>query len=261
MENLQGKAIKFKLVKGIVLMDGKIDHISGYFALDTGATQTVLNKAYCRISDRGVKEESTAITFDNGTQNSRIVSKENALLTIADKEIEVADPLFMDMAYVEVPLRTEDSKLVFLGSVGADMIGKERLIVDYIHKQVIFNAENVLKNAKVVQLSVEKLPIIELEIQEKSYRFVLDTGASNFVIDQSVAPMEVIGNSSDAEAPYYIKALRFAGKTYSNLTGIVTDLSAVRKALSVDGIIGYQLLKDYICCFDYKAGLLYLSQE
>lgn len=30
--------------------------------------------------------------------------------------------------------------------------------------------------------------------------------------------------------------------------------------LHVDGIIGYQLLKDYVCCFDYKDKLLYLAQ-
>jgi hypothetical protein len=56
-----------------------------------------------------------------------------------------------------------------------------------------------------------------------------------------------------------IKSLHFAGREYQNLKGMVTDLSAVRDALHVDGIIGYQLLGDYICCFDYKAGRLYLT--
>lgn len=101
---------------------------------------------------------------------------------------------------------------------------------------------------------------MELEIQQRTYRFVLDTGANHFVMDQAAAPMEVIGSSADKEAPQNIKSLHFAGKEYNNITGIVTDLSSLRNMLHVDGIIGYQLLKDYVCCFDYKDELLYLAQ-
>jgi predicted aspartyl protease len=258
MKNLQGKVIIFELVKGIALIPGKIDNICGYFALDTGATQTTLNKAHCGAVNTAAEK---AITFDNGTQSSEIASMDKALLTVANTEIEVANPSVMDMTYVEVPLRTENPDLVFLGSIGADMIGTERLVVDYIHKQAIFHADKVPSNAKEIPLSVETLPIVEIEMQDKAYRFVLDTGANQFALDQAVAPMEIICDSDDADAPHCIKSLRFAGREYQNITGVVTDLSSVRDALHVDGIIGYQLLKDYICCFDYKAGRLYLSQE
>lgn len=257
MKALHGEAA-FELVKGIALIPGKLDNVFGYFALDTGATQTVLNKTYCGVADTKAEK---AITFDKGTKNSDILRKNRVLLTVADKEIEVTNPLIMDMAYVEIPLRSEKPELVFLGSIGADLIGTERLIVDYIHKQAFFQADEALKNAKEVQLFAEKLPVIEVEIQEKAYRFVLDTGASHFVMDQSIAPMEAICNSSDADAPHCIKSLRFAGREYQNIAGMVTDLASVRNALHVDGIIGYQLLRYYICCFDYKAGRLYLSQE
>jgi hypothetical protein len=258
MNQLQGKPIAFRLVKGIVLIPGKIDNIAGYFALDTGATQTILNKAHCGAVNTAAEE---AITFDNGTQSSEIASMDKALLTVADSEIEVASPCVMDMTYVEVPLRAENPDLVFLGSIGADMIGTERLVVDYIHKQAIFHAGEVPANAKEVPLSIEILPIAEIEIQEKFYRFVLDTGANQFAMDQAVAPMDVIDESGDAEVPHCIRSLRFAGREYQNIMGIVTDLTSVREALHVDGIIGYQLLKNDICCFDYRAGRLYLSQE
>jgi hypothetical protein len=258
MKKLQGKEIPFELVKGIALISGKIDNICGYFALDTGATQTVLNKTYCCLTDATVEK---AITFNNGTQSSELASKDKVLLTVGDTEIEVDNPVIMDMTYVETPLRDENPKIVFLGSIGADMIGKERLIVDYIHKLAIFYADKVPANAKEIPLFVEILPIVEVEIQEKSYRFVLDTGANHFVMDQSVAPMEAICDSTDEDAPHCMKSLRFAGREYQNITGMVTDLTALREDLPIDGIIGYQLLKDDICCFDYGAGRLYLSQE
>jgi hypothetical protein len=261
MKNLEGKVITFELVKGIALIPGKIDNTDGYFALDTGATQTILNKEHCGVADITFEE---AITFDKGTQSSAIASMDKALLTVDGTEIEVVSPNVMDMTYVEVPFRAENPNLVFLGSIGEDIIGTERLVVDYIHKQAIFHADEVPENAKEVPLSVEMLPIVEVEIQEKSYRFVLDTGANQFAMDQAVAPMDVIDDSSDFaddEAPHCIRSLRFAGREYQNITGMVTDLTSVREALHVDGIIGYQLLKDYICCFDYRAGRLYLAKE
>lgn len=166
----------------------------------------------------------------------------------------------MDMDYVERPLRETRPTLAFLGSIGADILGVGRLIIDYPHRQVIFRAAKIPESDKVVKLSIEKLPIVELEIHQRTYRFVLDTGANHFVMDQAAAPMEAIGSSADKEAPQNIKSLRFAGKEYNNITGIVTDLSSLRNMLHVDGIIGYQLLKDYVCCFDYKDELLYLAQ-
>lgn len=131
---LQGKVIPFELVKGIVLIPGKADGVPGHFALDTGATQTVLNKTHCGAADAKTRE---AITFDNGTQNSALASKERALLEIEGEEIERNDPALMDMTYVETPLRSEKAGLVFLGSIGADLLGTGRLVVDYIHKKAV----------------------------------------------------------------------------------------------------------------------------
>lgn len=257
MSTREEKKAAFELIDGIILVSGEIENVSGYFAIDTGAAQTVLNKIYCDLATNVVEKE--AITFDNGTQNSGIMVKDTERISVSGEEIELNNVSIMDMDYVERPLRKTKPGVVFLGSIGADILGGGCLIIDYPRKRVIFSAAKIPENAKVVKLSIEKLPIVELEIQQKTYRFVLDTGANHFVMDQATAPMEAICSSSDKDEPQNIKSLHFAGKEYKNITGIVTDLSSLRNMLHVDGIIGYQLLKDHVCCFDYKNGLLYLA--
>ena len=347
------KKVAFELIDGIILVSGEIKNVSGYFAVDTGATQTVLNKTCigvqgatavfgramqhrwlchppCLPSGRlrrlsrhrrrlaaensegplgaptgglarpqgesrltpaepenaasvpvgtpsGVVSplytdtyihsttnivEKKAITFDNSTQSSGISMKDTESISVSGEKIELNNVNIMDMDYVETPLRKAKPTLSFLGSIGADILGVGRLIIDYPRKQVVFGATKTPENAKMIKLSfTSKLPIAELKIQQKIYHFVLDTGANQFVMDQAAAPMEMICSSSDIDAPQNIKTLEFAGKKYNNIHGIVTDLSPLRKKLhvDVDGIIGYQLLKDYVCCFDYGSELLYLA--
>lgn len=258
MEKRQEKKAAFELIDGIILVAGAINGISGHFAVDTGATRTVLNRTYCAQATDAT--ETNAVTFDGGMQSSEISRKDKEIISVAGEEIELKSVPIMDMDYVERPLRKTNANLVFLGSIGADMLGVGRLIIDYHHHQVIFNAAKIPENAETVKLFVEKLPIVALEIQQSTFRFVLDTGANHFVMDQAAAPKEAIAPSSDKDEPHSIKSLRFAGKEYKNLTGIVTDLSSLREQLHVDGIIGYQILKEYVCCFDYADGLLYLAQ-
>lgn len=250
------KTVAFELVDGIALIRGKIGDTAGHFALDTGAAQTVFNQTYCDTANAAAKE---AITFDGGTQSSKVSSGDSIRFTLSDEEIELKKPLLMDMTYAETPLRKEKPDLIFLGSIGADRLGTGLFLMDYPQRQAVFQADAVPASAKEIRLSVEKLPVVELEIQQKPYRFVLDTGANHFAMDRTVTPVEFICDSGDADAPHCIPSLTFAGMEYQNLTGMVTDLSAVRDALQVDGIIGYQLLKDYVCCFDYENERLYLK--
>lgn len=164
----------------------------------------------------------------------------------------------MDMSYVETPLRTIKPGLCFLGSIGADLIGKDRLLIDYNDKHLVLNAPAFPEDAKKVKLSVDRLPIIELTVNDKNYRFVLDTGANHFVMDHSIAPLNQMISAPDGSGTFAIPSILFAGSEYQDVVGLVADLSAMRQTIPVDGIIGYQLLKDNICGFDFKHEYLYL---
>ena len=259
MAERQERKAAFELIDGIILVPGAIKDTSGYFAIDTGAVQTVLNRIYCASAPGSEIKE--ALTFNGGMKPSDISTGSAEKISVAGWEITLSSALTMDMDYVERPLRKGRDDLVFLGSIGADILGTGLLLIDYPNKQLDFCVSKIPEHAKRVKMIIEKLPTVELEIQQRTFRFVMDTGANHFVMDREAVPMGAIVASSDKDAPQMLKSLHFAGREYRNITGMTADLSAVRDKLQaqVDGIIGYQLLKEYLCCFDYKNEWRYLA--
>jgi len=251
------QTFRFELVEGIPLIPGTCGETFGCFAFDTGATQTVLNQAHC-AAEALPMEGHSAVTFDNGTQSSGVSALHQAHLTLDGCPVELEHPTMMDMTYVEAPLQKSKEGLCFLGSIGADLIGQSRMLIDYPAGRVTLDATEIPPFTASVPLLLERLPIIELELAGSTYRFVLDTGANHFVMDASVAPAHLFQPAPEEPGLHILPPLSFAGMTYEGLTGMLTDLTQVRSALHVDGIIGYQLLKDHAWCFDAPGRALLL---
>lgn len=245
-----------ELVDGIVLVPGSVNGLEGHFALDTGATETVLNATYCDGARGG--EGEPALTFDSSVQSSATLTADEASISFCDEVHELRGATLIDMGYVETPLRAVKSDLRLLGSIGTDLIGRGRLLIDYVHASIVLDAAPFPEGARKVPLYAELLPVVELSLQDQSFRFVLDTGANGFVMDRSVAPMDQLAAPTERDGLYVIPSLSFAGMEYQDVSGMVADLSAVREAVPVDGIIGYQLLRDQVCGFDFDEGQLYL---
>lgn len=254
----ENHTVSFELVDGIILIPGRVGSAEGHFAFDTGATKTVLNSAYCKQSSDA--DDKSAVTFDAGTQSSRIGTADETVVSFGGLEATLQSQPVMDMAYVEQPLRASMPELCFLGSIGAELIGKGRLIVDYPSRKIVFNALEIPAGAIETALSVELLPLVELEIGGEAFRFILDTGANHYVFDQTRAPMQLL-SAPDENGLRSIPSLVFAGEEYRDISGLVTDLSSVREAVPADGIIGYQVLNGHICCFDFENGRLYLARR
>lgn len=257
MVSEQNKRVAFELVDGIVLLPGMVGETKGFFAFDTGATRTVINQKYCDM-DKALSADKDAITYDNDTKSSKVSKLEKITISYADEDTVIDNPTVMDMTYVETPLKKSKDDVVFLGSIGADLIGKNPLIVDYVNKEIVFNASEVPVSLKKYPIKVEMLPVIELGLGESKYRFVLDTGANHFLMDKESAPSDYVLSNNEAGATHIIPAFHFEDQEYKDITGVVTDISAIKNALHVDGVIGYQLLKDRICYFDYKSESLYM---
>lgn len=251
------KTVIFELVDGIVLIPGRVGNTEGFFAFDTGATRTVINQNYCDMGNASVMEKE-AITFNNATKGSKVSKLDTVHIFYTDIETVIEKPTIMDMTYVETPLRKTKEDIVFLGSIGADLIGREALIIDYVDKKIVFNASKVPSSLKKYPMKVEILPLIELGIGASKYRFVLDTGANHFLMDKDSAPLDYFIPDSTGGVTHKIPELFFEDLEIKDITGVVTDISALKNALHIDGIIGYQLLKDKVCFIDYKSESLYM---
>jgi predicted aspartyl protease len=116
------------------------------------------------------------------------------------------------------------------------------------------------------------VPIVEVEVNGLGpLRFILDTGASMTVITPAAA--QVAGIKPTRQKPTAVgaggqsparlaKLKRFRVGTHAarDLEVVILNLSHVEKPLGIklDGIIGYNFLRDCILTIDYPHRMLYL---
>lgn len=254
------KTLSFRLEKGIIMIPGSVNGKKGHFAFDTGATRTALN--LCQI-DGGLNVEGNAIIFDQSTQSFGVQVLESAELVLDTLVMERGGLTLMDMSYVEKPMRKHFPDLVFLGAIGHDIIRDWRVLIDYPARRIVINPEKLPEEMRTITFVKNLLPIIKLDVSGREYCFILDTGANAFLFDKNAAPMSEIEfvEAEEGEAPQQIRRLSFAGQTYENVRGMVTDLSSIKSVIpEAEGIIGYDLLKDKVCCFDFLQNELHISK-
>lgn len=249
--------IDFMLCGGIVLVRAEADGRSGWFAFDTGAMRTTLNRAY--FSKLEVGEHLEIYKFDGDVKDSGARSCTIPRLRVGALNIAPFEALCMDMSYVENALRTQEPDVEFLGSIGIDVIGAHDVLLDYAAKTIIFDPGAHLDACHEVPLTMGKLPLISCSLGGKKYRFVLDTGASACLIGQDVANQLALKPS---EAPPHLCELPRAvigGHAYDGMQAVVSDMTAIRAKTDADGVIGYQFLGRQRSMLGFRSGILQLE--
>lgn len=245
--------IKFDLISGIILIHCEILGQSGVMAFDTGAMKTCLNYKY--FAD-AAELDKRVVKFDGGVSEtaSYKCNADIALEGLLVRDIQVG---VMDLEYVEKPLRAVDPNIKFIGTLGIDVIKEHIVSIDYIEKELILDEPQKMEGLSI-KLKMSQLPIIQVGINDKKYDFVIDTGANTCLLDTSFLQ----------DSPEYIDeklklimlpSIMVDGNEYNSIAAVISDMSAIRNVVAVDGVIGYQILKNHKCTFDFKEGRLMLS--
>lgn len=250
--------LSFRLCGGIILVRAEACGKEGWFAFDTGAMQTTLN----RVHFPDLEGEALDIyKFDNDVQGSGARS-----CTISDFRLgvlsrETLDVLCMDMSYVENALRTQDADIEFLGSVGIDIIGEHDILLDYAGQSIVFDPTDALGEYDEIELTMGKLPLVSCTIGGEAYSFALDTGASACLIGQDMAERLSLQPS---EAPPHVCTLpcvTIGKRTFEGMQAAVSDITAIREKTGADGVIGYQLLSRQRSLLGFHSGVLQLERQ
>lgn len=234
--------IPFELVDGIVLIEVSIDGQKGHMAFDTGAMATCINKHYF-LNQQG--EEKEIKKFDENLKTSAVIKGANTI-SFGDRTLEQVKTLSVDFDYVEKPLRETKVELVFLGTLGIDVIGQTNVMIDYQNQVIDFDYQ--VDNSTIhteLPMTVEHLPIIPIQIDDKLHSFVLDTGANTCVIGPTILPQQT-------EDEVKLPLLTWSERDYNNIDAVVSDLTQLRQKVEAYGIIGYQLLKDHSWYLDFQ---------
>lgn len=249
--------VPYKLVGGILLISAEANGMEGFFAFDTGAMQTAVNKAYFpemqgeHIEIAKFSESVKEDTAEEGTLNS---------LRFSDMELSDVPVLIMDLMYVENALKAAMPGLKFLGTLGIDVIRNYTVLLDYTAAEIILDPESGFENQAAIPMRCEKLPVIQVEAANRTCDFVLDTGASICLLGQSFQNDPQLIPTPKSPSIVTVPVVRVGENAYEKIKATISNISAIQKKVLVDGVIGYQILSPQRSVLDFKNHQLILEK-
>lgn len=249
--------IPYKLVAGIMLIPVTANEKEGFFAFDTGAMQTAVNKAYFPEMQG---EHINIAKFSEGVKEN--AAEEGILNTLRFSDIERLNVsvLIMDLMYVENALKVTIPDLRFLGTLGIDVIKNYNILLDYKATEITLDPEYSFEKRAAIPMRYENLPVIEAEVANRTCDFVLDTGASICLLGQSFQDDPQLIPSSKTPSIVTIPVVRVGENEYENITATISDISAIKKKVPVEGVIGYQVLSPQRSVLDFKNNQLIMEK-
>lgn len=251
------RTIAFRLVKGIMLIPATADGQEGYFAFDTGAMQTAVNRAYFP------ELQGNTIEIAKFTEGVKKTNAEEGMLTtlnVAGLERENLPVLLMDLMYVEKELKTVDPEIRFLGTMGIDVIQAYNVLLDYEKQEIVLDpAQTDFASQRVAPMRLEKLPIIPVEIGGETMDFVLDTGASVCLLGERFRTMPGLTPVPNMPNVMMLPEITVAGKKYPQLMAVLSNIAPIQQKVPVEGVIGYQVLSPQRSLLDFRGQRLLLE--
>lgn len=249
--------IPYKLVNGIILIPVTANEKAGFFAFDTGAMQTAVNKAYFPE----MQGESIDIAkFSEGVKESVANKGTLDVLRFADIERANMSVLVMDLMYVENALKTVVPGITLLGTLGIDVIGDYTVLLDYNAAEIILDPEECFENQSAIPMRYENLPVIEVEVANRTCDFVLDTGANTCLLGQNFQNDPQLIPVSEMPGIVTILVVRVGENKYESIVAAISDISAIQKRVPVEGVIGYQVLAPQRSILDFKNNQLIMEK-
>ena len=238
------------------------------FVLDTGAGVSIVTEDLARTLALQNLEAKDAL----GAGDSRI-----------SLQLGNASLMSVEGATVEntrVAVMKSLPKCVGQGVIGYDFLKHFVLTLDYPHNELTLTADGDYDNHErcstlPLKLARPDRPIILMEVfvnARGSYQFVLDTGASQTVVSPALAEeMSVMSTQQDkvvgaagavTSSSATLKSLRIQDVLVEDVQVIVSDIfSPINQAVGtiIDGILGYNLLRNFRIIIDYPNGTLHLK--
>lgn len=251
------QTIAFRLIKGIMLIPATADGQEGYFAFDTGAMQTAVNRAYFPELQGNTIEIAK---FTEGVKKANAEEGVLPTLNVAGIARENLPVLLMDLMYVEKKLKTADPEIRFLGTMGIDVIQAYNVLLDYEKQEIVLDPEQTdFASQREAPMRLEKLPIIPVEIGGETMDFVLDTGASVCLLGERFRTMPGLTPVPDMPNVMMLPALTVAGKPYAQLMAVLSNIAPIQQKVPVEGVIGYQVLSPQRSLLDFRGQRLLLE--
>ncbi len=261
--------IPFELVRGMIVMQAKINQQPGHFILDTGAPLMVINET----------PETPSRLASSFKEEIKVGETTISHFDWAGIEEKKLDALVLDISHLEQAFQRP-----LKGMIGFNALKEYELFFDYDNQVVLrYHARNnpLHDSAKPLHKlpfqKLDHLPVIAVKIGNKKFYFGLDTGACTNMIDQSV--LEAVDAALITELPdeevqgldqsvTRVKAVRVnsvttKGLQIEDLKFLATDMPKLHtdEGIQLDGLLGYSFLSRMKFSINYPKQRIYVWEH
>jgi predicted aspartyl protease len=264
--------IRFRKSLNLIFVSAMINGKGPYdFAIDTGATQTVISEKLA--TELGLPLITSTVVYGIGGSGK-----------VETKLYKARELMIGDLKVRNTPLGTFNDPLISQfadGILGTSAFSDFVMTIDYPGSQLF-----LFRKRPAAQAGTEVLPIwffsnlllLPLEVNGKRGNFIVDTGAVTTVLSHSMAAeLGVDQNTPGARVNLGIAGvggfegivLKIPNVTFKTPKNsevfpqvIAIDLKHISKTIGTEvaGIIGYDFLSDYRLTLDYHAGQVRLAK-
>jgi len=181
--NANGYCIgEFELINNMILVEAEIEGEAGYFIVDTGSPNLILNQQYF-----------------SGEESNYEVRGINGLANIEKRLVRkfewgcVKKKNFM-VHMVELQHFEEAIGKTFFGLIGYDILKQKELLIDYRNLKIEQHQLNKSDLHRLEAPSQEirfhmnvHMPVLNMDLENQSVKFILDTGSEDNLLDHTYA--------------------------------------------------------------------------
>jgi len=270
--------LPFTKAGNLILVRAKADTTFGYFVIDTGTPNLVLNITYFRRYPTSNPTESGGVT---GAVTNAAQTRVDSLYLGSIKYFHV-DADMIDLGHIE---NTKGVKI--LGLLGMKLFERFEVIIDYEHNLLYLHlikgkegetyASPLLSDTsayRVVPIELEEDKVlVHTVLKGKKLRFVVDSGAETSVLDsrlpnkvlQSVQVTRIThlaGTGSQTVDALYgnLKDMQIGEQTIASLPVLITNLQSMCDAYNncIDGMLSFDFLTLHKIGFNFVSRKMYI---
>lgn len=269
--------VKFRLAGGaqpLILLPIHVNDCGPFdFILDTGAGTSLLSTELAKRLD--VKVVGSKEGHSAGGEVSVFLGKIDSL---AVGEIKLRD---VDVGIVDLSQIAKTIGANVDGDLGYNFLKHFRITIDYGDCQIRFDdpkrVESLSRGAQTevpIRLAAPAKPLILVDVHANGsgpFQFAVDTGTSTTAITPDVAKALAVESSPVGPATAgsgqvdvtagSLQSFQLGGARIDNLPVIVAnffEMLSQAVGVSLDGIVGYNFLRNYKVVIDYPGELLSL---
>jgi predicted aspartyl protease len=264
--------IRFRTSLNLIFASIKINGRGPYeFALDTGATQTVVSEKLAK--ELGLEPITSTVVFGIGGAGK-----------VDTKLYKIKELMAGDVKVKNTPAGTFNDPLISQiadGILATSIFSDFNITVDYPANQLILARKRPQTPATAEILPVwffSNLLLLPLDVNGKRGNFIVDTGAVTTVLSHSMAAqLGVNENTPGAKIDLGIAGvggfqgvvLKVPNVTFKTAKNsemfpqvVAIDLKQISKMIGTEvaGVAGYDFFSDYKLTIDYNGGSLLLAK-